>query len=82
MRRWLAGLRQRVETTDDKGHHPLRLSRQRPHDLSGFHARVAANMALHTCCLWLKEPCGRPHLAFADLIDCSHGPISHQTFKY
>jgi hypothetical protein len=69
MRRWLAGLRQIVETVDGKVHHTFRLNRERPHDLSGFQARLAAKMARHNCCIWLHEPLGRPNLAFADLVD-------------
>jgi hypothetical protein len=69
MRRWLAGLRQIVETVYDKVHHTFRLSRERPHDLSGFQARLAAKMALHNFCVWLNEQLGRPNLAFADLVD-------------
>jgi hypothetical protein len=69
MRRWLAGVRQIVETVYDKLHHTFRLSRERPHDLNGFQARLAAKMALHNFCIWLNEPLGRPNLAFADLID-------------
>jgi hypothetical protein len=41
-RRWLAGLRQIVETIYDKLHNPFRLSRERPHALDGFQARLAA----------------------------------------
>jgi Transposase DDE domain len=69
MRRWLAGLRQIVETVYDKVHHTFRLSRERPHDLGGFQARLAAKMALHNFCIWLNEQLGRPNLAFADLVD-------------
>ena len=69
MRRWLAGRRQIVETVDDKVHHTFRRSRERPHDLSGFQARLAAKMALHNFCIWLNEQLGRPTLAFADLVD-------------
>ena len=47
LRRWLAGVRQIVETVYEKLHHPFRLDRERPHDLSGLQARVAAKMALH-----------------------------------
>jgi hypothetical protein len=69
MRRWLAGLRQIVETVYDKVHHTFRLSRERPHDLTGFQARLAAKMALHNFCIWLNEQLGRPGLTFADLVD-------------
>jgi hypothetical protein len=45
------------------------LDRERPHDLSGFQARLAAKMALHTFCIWLNAQLGRPRLAFTDLVD-------------
>jgi hypothetical protein len=68
-RRWLAGVRQIVETVYEKLHHTFRLDRERPHDLSGLQARLAAKMALHNFCIWLNEQLGRPRLAFADLVD-------------
>ncbi|MVF23084.1 IS4/IS5 family transposase [Methylocaldum sp. BRCS4] len=68
-RRWLAGLRQMIETINASLHHVFRLDRERPHDLSGFRARIAAKMALHNFCIWLNQQLGRPHLAFVDLID-------------
>jgi len=68
LRRWLAGVRQIVETAYDKIHHTFRLDRERPHDLSGFQARLAAKMALHNFCIWLNQQLGRPFLAFADLL--------------
>jgi hypothetical protein len=68
-RRWLAGVRQIVETVDDKRHHTFGLSRERPHDLTGFQARLAAKLAVHTYCIWLNEQLGRPSLAFADLVN-------------
>jgi hypothetical protein len=67
--RWLAGRRQIVETVCAKLHHCFRLSRERPHTLGGFAARLAAKMALHNFCCWLNEQLGRPRLAFADLVD-------------
>jgi hypothetical protein len=68
-RRWLAGLRQMVETVNASLHHVFRLDRERPHDLSGFSTRLAAKMALHNFCVWLNQQLGRPRLAFVDLID-------------
>lgn len=68
-RRWLATVRQVVETVYDKLYHTFRLDRERPHALGGFHARVAAKMALHNFCIWFNEQLGRPRLAFAALID-------------
>jgi hypothetical protein len=69
MRRWLASIRQIVETVYDKLHNTFRLYRERPHDLTGFQARLAAKIALHNFCIWLNVKYGRPRLAFADLID-------------
>jgi hypothetical protein len=69
LRRWLAGVRQIVETVYEKLWHTFRLDRERPHDLSGFQARLAAKIALHNFCIWLNEQLGRPRLAFTDLVD-------------
>ena len=69
LRRWLAGVRRIVETVYEEVHHSFRLSRERPHDLTGLQARLAAKMALHNFCIWLNEQLGRPSLAFADLVD-------------
>jgi hypothetical protein len=68
-RRWAAGLRQIVETVNNHLLFTFRLERDRPHDLSGFRARLAAKVALHNFCLWLNAQLGRPLLSFADLID-------------
>jgi hypothetical protein len=58
-----------VETVYEKRWHTFRLDRERPHDLGGFQARLAAKMALHNFCIWLHAPLGRPWLAFADLVN-------------
>jgi Transposase DDE domain len=68
-RRWLAGVRQIIETVYAKVHHTFGLSRERPHALTGFQARLAAKLALHNFCVWLNEQLDRPPLAFADLVD-------------
>jgi hypothetical protein len=68
-RRWLAGVRQIVETVNEQLHHTFRLDRERPHELSGLQARLAAKIALHNFCIWLNEQLGRPRLAFTDLVD-------------
>jgi hypothetical protein len=44
------------------------LDNERPHDLQGLRARLAAKVALHNLCLWLNVQWSRPPLAFADLI--------------
>ncbi len=68
-RRWLARVRQIVETVHDKLLNTFRLSRERPHDLYGLRARLAAKVALHNFCISLNHKYRRPWLAFADLID-------------
>lgn len=68
-RRWLAGLRQIVETVHDKLTHAFRIEAERPHELEGFQARLAAKVALHNFCIWLNQQRGRAPLAFADLVD-------------
>jgi hypothetical protein len=62
-------VRQIVETVYDQVHHAFGLSHERPHDLTGFQARLAAKLALHNFCLWFNAQLGRPSLAFADLVD-------------
>lgn len=69
LRRWLASLRQIIETVNDKLLNTFRLARERPHDLAGFQARLAAKVALHNFCIWLNGTLQRESLAFADLID-------------
>ena len=68
-RRWLAGLRQIIETIYDKLLNTFRLGRERPHALDGFQARLAAKVALHNFCICLNLQRGREPLAFADLLD-------------
>jgi hypothetical protein len=68
-RRWLAGLRQIIETIYDKLLNTFRLARERPHALDGFQARLAAKVALHNFCLWLNVHLGREPLAFAELLE-------------
>lgn len=68
LRRWLAGLRQIVETVYDKLHDAFRLRSERPHDLTGLQARLAAKAALHNFCVWRNDQLGRDRLAFADLV--------------
>jgi hypothetical protein len=68
-RHWWAGVRQSVETVYEKLWHTFRLDRERPHERSGFRARLAAQIALHNFCIWLHEQLGRPRLAFTDLVD-------------
>ena len=62
LRRWLAGIRQMVETVFDKLHHAFALDRERPHQPDGFQTRLAARAALHNFCIWLNRQGGRPSL--------------------
>jgi hypothetical protein len=68
MHTWFNSIRQIVETVYDKLLNTFRLNRERPHDLSGFQARLAAKVALHNFCIWLNRSLGRPLLAFANLL--------------
>ncbi len=68
LRRWVAGIRQIVETVYDKLFNTFGLYRERPHKLGGLRARLASRVALHNFCMWLNEQLGRPRLAFADLL--------------
>ena len=62
LRRWLAAIRQIVETVFDKLHHTFALDREGPHQLDGFQTRLAAKVALHNFCIWLNRQVGRPAL--------------------
>ena len=68
LRRWLASIRQIVETVYDKLLNTFGLHRERPHEMSGVRARLASRVALHNFCIWLKGQLGRPRLSFADLL--------------
>ena len=68
LNRWLASIRQIVETVFDKLHNTFRLASERPHDLTGLQTRLAAKIALHNFCIYLNLQHGRKPLAFADLI--------------
>jgi hypothetical protein len=68
LRRWVAAIRQIVESTYEKLFNTFGLWRERPHKLQGLRARLAARMALHNFCIWLNDRLGRPRLKFADLM--------------
>ncbi len=68
LRRWAASIRQIIESVYEKLHDTFGLRRERPHDIAGLRARLAARVALHNFCIWLNEQLGRPRLAFADLL--------------
>jgi hypothetical protein len=69
LRRWLASLRQIIETVNDKLLNTFRLARERPHDLTGFQARLAAKVALHNVCIWFNLQLDHAPLAFAELLE-------------
>jgi hypothetical protein len=66
--KWVASLRQIIETVHDKLLNWFRLERERPHDVRGIFTRLAAKAALNNFCIWLNRQLGRPPLAFADLL--------------
>ncbi len=68
LRRWVANIRQIVETVYEKLHATFGLRGERPHELQGLRARLAARVALHNFCIWLNDQLSRPRLAFADLL--------------
>jgi hypothetical protein len=68
LRRWLAGLRQIVESVYEKLQNTFGLGRERPHELMGLRTRLAAKVGLHNFLIWLNGRLGRPALAFADLL--------------
>lgn len=71
LRRWVASIRQMVETVFDKLFNTFRLDRERPHRIEGIRVRIAAKVALHNFCIRLNQILGRPNLAFADLLGWS-----------
>lgn len=68
LRRWVASIRQIIETVNGKLLKSFRLESERPHDLIGFMARLAAKMALHNFCFWLNRELGRPEISLSQLI--------------
>lgn len=68
LRRWLAGLRQIVETVFARLQWTFRLRQERPHTLKGFQVRLGAKIALLHFCIWLNRSLSRPDLAFVDLL--------------
>jgi hypothetical protein len=68
LRRWIASIRQIVETVYDKLFNAFGLWKERPHEIEGLRARLAARVALHNFCIWLNDRLGRPRLSFADLL--------------
>jgi hypothetical protein len=68
LRQWVAGIRQIVESVYEKLFNTFGLWGERPHELQGLRARLAARVALHNFSIWLNKQLGRPRLAFADLL--------------
>lgn len=68
-RRWLAGIRQVMETVTDRVLTPCGVNQLRPHCLAALQARLAAAIGLFNACLWLNRAYDRDWLAFADLVD-------------
>ena len=68
LRRWIAGIRQIVESVYEKLFNTFGLWRERPHEIEGLRSRLAGRVALHNFCIWLNDQLGRPRLAFADLL--------------
>lgn len=66
--RWLASLRQIIETVHGKLLNCFRLAKERPHHVSGIFARLAAKAGLNNFCIWLNRSLDRADLAFADLL--------------
>lgn len=69
LRRWLASLREIVETVHHRLLETFRLEHERPHVLRGVQTRLAAKVGLHNFCCLLNLQQGRPALAVADLVD-------------
>jgi hypothetical protein len=67
-RRWLASKRQIIETTTDRLLAAYGLAHERPHTLTGLHARLAARIALHNVCFLFNCQTHRPPLSFAGFI--------------
>jgi hypothetical protein len=68
LRQWVASLRQIVERVYDKLFDAFGLWRERPHEMGGLGARLAARVAVHNFCIWLNDHLGRPRLKFVDLM--------------
>jgi hypothetical protein len=57
-----------IETVYNKLFNTFGLWGERPHEIEGLRARLAARVALHNFCIWLNDQLGRPRLKFADLM--------------
>ena len=68
-RRWIAGIRQGIESVNARLLLVCGLDRERPHAMGGLLARLAAAVALQNVCAWLNRTHGHGLLCFADLVD-------------
>lgn len=66
---WLAGIRQVIETVNDRVRFTCGLDRERPHALDGLQARLAAAVGLHNVRCWFNHCAGRGFLHVADLLE-------------
>jgi hypothetical protein len=71
-RRWLASIRQMIETVREKLLYTFGFDRHRPKCLQGLQGRPAATACLHNSCIRLNLQLGRNRLAFADLLEWQH----------
>jgi Transposase DDE domain len=67
-RSWLARRRQAVEHVIERVQDWCGLTRERPHNLTGFQARLAAKMALHNVCIWLARRDRLPALSLVEVL--------------
>ncbi len=66
---WLAGIRQVIETVNERLLFTCGLDRERPHALDGLQARLAAAIGLHNLRCWLNQRAGRGWLHVADVLE-------------
>lgn len=66
---WLAGIRQVIETVNERLLFTCGLDRERPHALDGLQARLAAAVGLHNLRCWLNQRDERGLLRVADLLE-------------
>jgi hypothetical protein len=67
--KFVAHHRQIIETAFGKLQGPLGLEQERPHDLTGFSARVTSRFALHNILIAINRSLGRQSLAFAGITE-------------
>lgn len=67
-RKWLASLREIVETVHEKLLNTFRLDLERPHHIGGLLTRIAAKVGLHNFCIAMNRLANRANLQFADIV--------------